>query len=207
MKYPRTPHLPNSESIHKEDRIYKSDRIFKEEVVITEKRDGSNIMLSRANVYARSHSGAPKHPSFDMLKQKWACVRDLIPDNVLIFGEWLYAKHSIAYSDLEDYLEVFAILKDNVWLSFDDLTIFCNERSFIRVPLIFRGYANEKTLNMYCEGNENKEGIVIRVARAFRVDEFSNCVAKYVRPNHVQTDEHWTNQKIIVNGLINEYRN
>jgi hypothetical protein len=39
---------------------------------------------------------------------------------------------------------------------------------------------------------DTREGVVIRNAGEFPVDEFSNNVCKWVRPNHVQTDEHWT---------------
>lgn len=39
---------------------------------------------------------------------------------------------------------------------------------------------------------ETREGVVIRIANEFPVDEFSHYVCKWVRPNHVTTDEHWT---------------
>lgn len=35
------------------------------------------------------------------------------------------------------------------------------------------------------------EGIVIRNADSFPLEDFSKNVVKYVRKNHVQTDEHW----------------
>ena len=37
-----------------------------------------------------------------------------------------------------------------------------------------------------------REGVVIRLARAFHETEFEDAVCKSVRENHVQTDEHWT---------------
>ena len=37
-----------------------------------------------------------------------------------------------------------------------------------------------------------KEGCVIRIADEFPFEDFSKCVCKWVRPNHVQTGEHWT---------------
>jgi hypothetical protein len=39
---------------------------------------------------------------------------------------------------------------------------------------------------------DTREGVVIRVADSFKLDDFPNYVCKWVRPNHVQTDEHWT---------------
>ena len=53
-------------------------------------------------------------------------------------------------------------------------------------------YAEQKITNGH-------EGIVVRTKEAFK--DFDNNVAKYVRRNHVQTDEHWSKQKIIRNIL------
>ena len=35
------------------------------------------------------------------------------------------------------------------------------------------------------------EGFVIRMIDSFQCKDFVNCVAKYVRKNHVQTNETW----------------
>ncbi len=35
------------------------------------------------------------------------------------------------------------------------------------------------------------EGIVIRNAESFPIEDFQYNVVKYVRANHVQTDQHW----------------
>ena len=39
---------------------------------------------------------------------------------------------------------------------------------------------------------DTKEGVVIRKTSSFNNEDFSKNVCKYVRANHVQTDEHWT---------------
>ena len=41
-------------------------------------------------------------------------------------------------------------------------------------------------------GFVQREGVVARVARELSTEEFSQCVFKWVRKNHVKTDEHWT---------------
>ena len=38
----------------------------------------------------------------------------------------------------------------------------------------------------------DREGLVLRLARGFQAFEFPINVCKSVRPEHVQTDEHWT---------------
>jgi hypothetical protein len=47
-------------------------------------------------------------------------------------------------------------------------------------------------MNMPSAYGNTKEGIVMRLAGEFDGDDFPNYVCKYVRANHVQTDEHWT---------------
>ena len=39
---------------------------------------------------------------------------------------------------------------------------------------------------------DTREGVVIRVTKTFEDKYFPYYVCKWVRPNHVQTDEHWT---------------
>jgi hypothetical protein len=52
--------------------------------------------------------------------------------------------------------------------------------------------------------DKNKhEGIVVRNTESFMYDNFSENVAKAVRKNHVTTDSHWMNSKIIKNNIIN----
>ena len=47
--------------------------------------------------------------------------------------------------------------------------------------------------NEYKGRQENDvEGFVIRNIDQFKYEDFSKNVGKYVRSNHVQTDEHWT---------------
>jgi hypothetical protein len=36
------------------------------------------------------------------------------------------------------------------------------------------------------------EGYVVRLADSFTADNFQHSVAKFVREDHVQTDEQWT---------------
>lgn len=45
------------------------------------------------------------------------------------------------------------------------------------------------------------EGIVVRLVSSFEYENFSQSVAKYVRENHVQTNEHWTKTQIVKNEL------
>jgi hypothetical protein len=75
-------------SSSKEDKIQNdvSNQIGRQ-LIMTEKMDGSNVCLTRDDLFARSHSGPASHLSFDLLKAHHAAVEKNIPEHVEVFGE------------------------------------------------------------------------------------------------------------------------
>jgi sugar/nucleoside kinase (ribokinase family) len=67
------------------------------------------------------------------------------------------------------------------------------------VPELARGHFSTRELQALIAEQQARgsafggasEGVVCRVAGAFPDDDFPKNVLKYVRKNHVQTDEHW----------------
>lgn len=78
-------------------------------LIITVKMDGGNTSLYHDRVAARNGDNALDY-SYALLKQKHAYNRYGIPKNIIVYGEWLYHKHSIHYTDLESYFQMFNIL-------------------------------------------------------------------------------------------------
>jgi hypothetical protein len=199
-KYPRTYHFPFSPGTTSDDRI-KSDwqDILQYELVVTEKLDGENTCLKKEGVFARSHSAPTLNP---WAKNMWDIHR-LVKDNLgdfNIFGENLFGIHSIEYERLESHFYIFAIRESDKWLSWDEVVFYANVLDIPTVPVIKRGFFKEKEL-IECINEALKngsllgglcEGVVVRKADAFDTETFSNHVLKYVRKNHVKTDEHWT---------------
>ena len=210
-KYNRTPHLPWSPGATNDDRIMKNvATLLGKPLIATEKMDGSNICLERNNVFARSHNQAPNHPSFDALKAVHASVQYKIPDGVQVFGEWLYARHSIAYDALSNWLQIFAVRDGDIWWSWEDVGLMSVELEIPRVTQIgFATVQTEKELQKWVENcvavtpaaGKEKEGVVVRHCANFINEHFERCVAKWVRANHVQTDDHWKSQMVVVNGV------
>lgn len=214
-KYPRTFHLPYSPGATKEDRIARDvSRLVGKHLLLTEKMDGSNVCLTREAVFARSHNGPPTHPSFDLLKAHHSQVRFDIPEHVEIFGEWLYAVHSIKYNRLPSYLQVFAVRDGTSWWSWEDTREMANEIMASTVPAIFdfvpsseddlRSKVEVVTVHNFFKPScgSDREGIVVRPVGDFWQDEFETSVLKWVRPGHVQTDEHWKHKAIETNELV-----
>lgn len=49
--------------------------------------------------------------------------------------------------------------------------------------------------------DQGHEGIIVRSLYPFHYGQFPKKLGKYVRPNHVQTDEHWSQQEIVENEI------
>ena len=214
-KYNRTFHLEWSEGATNDDKIITSiNALIGVPIIISEKLDGSNTSLEFDGCFARTHSGPPTHPSFDGLKALHATIKHKIPEGVQLYGEWLFAQHSIYYDKLPSYFMLFNVRElnypESLWSSWEEVQLWANEIGVPTVPVLFNGtVSSEKELKQLTENLMKQpsqygdiiEGVVVRKASNFFDKEFEFNVAKMVRANHVQTTEHWKNQKIIRNKL------
>ncbi len=123
FKYPRTHHIAGS-------RVQPGDEdldnaafaaIAGRRLVVEEKMDGANAAISvdpdgKLLLQSRGHylTGGPRERHFDLFK-RWAhahagaLTRALGPHHVL-YGEWLYAKHTVFYDRLPHYFMEFDLL-------------------------------------------------------------------------------------------------
>ena len=208
MKYPRTYHLPYSPGATKDDKKLQ-DGWFKnyigQEIVITEKHDGENIHMNQKDCYARSDGAPTRSPwsrnIWDPQEGLYWKIKQFIGENETIYGENLYGEHSIHYNNLTDYFHLFAVNNDLTWYSWDDVKIMADIMNIPTVPELWRGMIyNEHELQKIVESlvkypsiyGEHREGVVVRLTNSFKIEDFSKYVCKWVRPNHVQTNEHWT---------------
>lgn len=211
-KYNRTPHLPWSPGGTNDDkRIDRLDNLLYVPLIFTEKMDGSNVCLESNSVYARSHSGPPSHPSFDALKALHSQIRHLIPVGVQVFGEWLYAEHSIHYTNLPHYLLLFSVRTSvgkthGSWAEVEEMaerlgvpTVPVLMRSSSTTPKFLQVLTDECLHKPIVHGG--REGIVVRTRHGFPDDEFHLSVAKWVRKDHVTTDDHWKHKDVVKNEL------
>jgi hypothetical protein len=122
-KYPRTPHLEGS-------RLQPGDEdldavpfaeVCGRHVVVEEKVDGANAAVSFAPdgsllLQSRGHylDGGAREKHFDLFKQ-WAsaqagALRPRLGERFVLYGEWLYAKHTVFYDRLPAYFLEFDVL-------------------------------------------------------------------------------------------------
>jgi hypothetical protein len=182
-------------------------------LIITEKMDGGNVCLERDNCFARSHGQPPTHRSYDAFKGLHARVKYKIPADIQLFGEWLYAKHSIHYDNLPNYLMLFGVRnkKTGQWSNWDEVVSTAKLIETCTVPVLDKLFARNEahlqsatsrlanTASVYGE----KEGVVVRHRDGFADEDFTKCLGKWVRANHV-TDKGfaWKFKQIEKNGLL-----
>jgi hypothetical protein len=200
LKYPRTYHFPFSPGTTSDDRIKQNwQTILANELVITEKLDGENTCIKADGVYARSHAAPTLNPWAKNMWTTWEQVKNSLGD-LAVFGENLYGVHSIDYTKLDSYFYVFAIRDGDTWLAWDEVVFYAQLLDLPTVPVLGRGIFTEigvkNAINTaLVEGSQLGgacEGVVCRTAAGFETPQFSDNVLKYVRKNHVKTDEHWT---------------
>ncbi len=209
-KYPRTYHLPFSPEVHSDDKLCDINdvkRIIDEqiEVVISEKVDGGNFCYRSEGLMARSHGQETSCSSVNYIKNVhyYPNLQDITEQNLMIFGENMYAIHSIEYTNLQDFAYVFNIVDRNKdeFMAIDDVVEWAESHNMTMVPEVYRGVIPSlQWLEKFLADELKKpsalggvrEGFVVRVQNSFPTESFSNNVFKYVRKGHVATDTHWS---------------
>ena len=207
-KYPRTYHVPFSPGTTSDDRILHGDWFANykgKEIVVTEKLDGENTAMNLIDVFARSHGAPTRSPwsrnLWDPADGLYWKIKPYIGENETLYGENLYGEHSIHYENINSYWHLFGINDGERWYGWNEVKDFAEIIGVQHVPELWVGFVNdedefkkliENFTSMPSVYGDTREGVVVRLTDSFPIDEFPNCVCKWVRPHHVQTDTHWT---------------
>ena len=192
-KYPRTYHLPWSPGVSEDDETISDIQIFRDcEVAVTEKMDGENCTMYRDKIHARSLDSR-HHWTRDWVKSFHGTIAHNIPDGFRICGENVYAKHSVGYDNLETYFYGFGVWNEDTCLSWDDTLEYFSLLGITPVKVLYRGtFSMQALIKVQRSLDFNvTEGYVMRKVESFKLNDFKNNVGKFVRKNHVQTDQHW----------------
>ncbi len=121
-KYPRTYHIEGS-GIQRGDEdlaVVPLREFAGRHLVVEEKMDGANSAISfddnrRMLLQSRGHYlvGGPREKQFHLFKT-WASrytteLWEALGDRYVMYGEWLYAKHTVFYTDLPHYFMEFDV--------------------------------------------------------------------------------------------------
>lgn len=123
IKYPRTPHIEGSRLQPGDEDLSQVpfSAIAGKHLVVEEKIDGANSAISfdpQGNLLLQSRGhylvGGYRERHYTPFKQwanaHYALLHDLLGCRYVMYGEWMYAKHSIFYDSLPHYFMEFDIL-------------------------------------------------------------------------------------------------
>jgi hypothetical protein len=153
-KYPRTPHLAGSRLQPGDadlDQVPFAD-LAGRYLVVEEKLDGANSAISFAAdgvllLQSRGHylTGGPRERHFAPFKAWAASVAPrlwpVLGDRYTVYGEWLYAKHTVFYDALPHYFCEFDVLDRHTgrFLGTDRRRDLLRDTPVVAVPVLGRG--------------------------------------------------------------------
>ena len=229
-KYPRTPHLFGSKGTDDDKHCSEADSyafIADDSLIVEEKLDGTNVGIHFSDegelvLQCRGHLITEgMHPQYDLFKQ-WAVVKrqaleERLASRFILFGEWVYAQHSVHYRQLSHYFFEFDIY-DKQTEKFLNLTarmqLLCGS-GIQTVPVVHQGSASRKQLSQLIgpsqfdsvfdnplTGQQDylMEGLYLRTEANGHV----TGRAKIVRPEFVEKikqSTHWQQKAMVPNQL------
>jgi len=154
IKYPSTPHLFGSTGTDDDRHLGEEESkrfIADDSLIVEEKLDGTNVGIHFTDagelaLQCRGHLITPSmHPQYDLFKQ-WATVKRALLEARLtnrysLFGEWLYARHSVYYQQLPHYFFEFDIYDKavGVFLDLAQRLAILDSTGIHTVPVVQRG--------------------------------------------------------------------
>ncbi len=180
-KYPRTPHLAGSRLQPGDEDLSQVDfsELLGRHLVIEEKIDGANTAISFDEdgsllLQSRGHylSGGGREIHYDLFKQ-WAMVHsaafyEALGKRYIMYGEWMYAKHSVYYDALPHYFMEFDIFdrEREVYLDTPSRRELTKRMPVCSVPVLAEGEfrSTEAILKYLGRSNYIQDGHLARLA-------------------------------------------
>lgn len=220
FRFPHTPHLAwLGEGTARDDKVLslsEAAALLAGDVVVEEKFDGANLGFSLAadgEMRAQNRGQYLVEPFVGQfarlpawLEQHGESLRAALKPNLILFGEWCAARHSLDYSTLPDWFLLFDVYDRNVdrfWSS-PRRNALARAAGLMIVPLVQQGTTNVPVLKKFVAATTSRyrngalEGVVIRCESA----EWCEARAKLVRPDFTQAiDIHWRKRAIEWNRI------
>lgn len=223
FRFPHTPHLVwLGEGSPRDDKVLSPNEVtvlLAGDVVVEEKLDGANVGLSlapdgslraqnRGQYLAEPHAGQfARLPAW--LAQHGEGLRSVLTPNLIAFGEWCAARHSLDYAALPDWFLLFDVYdrtEDRFWSTARRNELACSA-GLVTVPQVLHGKAKVPTLKKLVADTESRyragalEGLVIRREST----DWCESRAKLVRPDFTQAiDTHWRKRALEWNRIQHE---
>ncbi len=158
IKYPRTPHIDGSRLQDGDEDLSQIpfSSISGRWVVVEEKVDGANVGISFSDgemyLQSRGHflRGGVKERDYELFKV-WANSRreelyEILGEQYIMYGEWLYRKHRVYYNSLSHYFLEFDIFdrENGKYLDTGSRKGLLYGSCIRSVPVLFEGRLSSK---------------------------------------------------------------
>lgn len=220
FRFPHTPHIDwlGNESPRDDKVLAPNDvaQLLADKVLVEEKLDGANLGISisydgqvqaqnRGQYLIEPFTGQFSRLNSWLAQHHWALKDHLSPD-LILFGEWCAAKHSLDYDSLPDWFLVFDVYDRQQQRFFS-----CQRRNELAqvlelkyVPAIFEGKTSLADLKQLLITTQSRyrlgppEGLIIRQQST----QWCEKRAKLVRADFSQAIErHWSTKMIEWNSI------
>jgi len=201
--------------------------IADDSLIVEEKIDGTNVGIhfsedGKVVLQCRGHLITEgMHPQYDLFKQ-WAAVKRYVLEERLgtrfiLFGEWVYARHSVFYRQLTHYFFEFDVYDKEIeaFLDLERRLELFEGAGVETVPVVHAGALHRSDLeglvgpsrfnslfeNPLTKQTDNlMEGLYLRT----EANGIVTGRAKFVRPEFVEKikqSTHWQHQPMVPNQL------
>jgi hypothetical protein len=224
LKFPHTPHLawlgPGSPRVDKVLSGAEARKFLDTPIVVEEKMDGANIGIyfDATNTMRVKNRGTilepGGHPQFQALwpwlAQRHGILHEALNGRLALFGEWLFAVHSVRYRKLPDYFMAFDVYdrESKRFWSADRRDQWARELGLFTAPVVATGTFKLNELEDLLSslssryGDESAEGLYLRKD----LEGWLASRAKLVRPEFIQAiGEHWAKRTLEKNLLQPEH--
>jgi hypothetical protein len=235
-KYPRTPHLTGSrlQPGDEELSVISFDHLKGQHVVVEEKLDGANSAISfspggQLLLQSRGHflDGGPRESHFGLMKawasRHQAALGEALGSRFVMYGEWLYAKHTIFYDRLPHYFFEFDLFDKEraLFLSTGERRKLLQGLPVLPVPVLFSGtigsgrklrslirnsgFQSARWREALKEVCESRKLDAVRALGETDPAGLMEGLYKFVRASFLQavdeSGDHWLNRPVIPNQL------
>jgi ATP-dependent RNA circularization protein (DNA/RNA ligase family) len=219
FRFPHTPHLAwLGEGQPRDDKVlcpHEAEEILARELIVEEKVDGANIgfsldeeghvrIQSRGRYLLREGCHPQFKPLFRWLQPREAELAEALAPDLMLFGEWCYAFHSVRYTKLPDWFLAFDVYdraRGAFW-SAERRDVLAAKLGLAVVPSLGAGRFDLAQLRGLLGSSKLTEGAPEGLY--VRRDQNGELAAraKLVRAEFVQAiDEHWSRRTLEVNAL------
>lgn len=227
FRFPHTPHLAWLGDVPpRDDKVLTAEEaheLLAHEVLVEEKVDGANLGFSvdEHGVLRAQNRGAylaldSSHGQWRPLK-RWIAPRvdeftDALFPDLMLFGEWCYAVHTIRYTKLPDWFLTFDVYdraRGEFWAT-QRRNALASKLGLAVVPALGSGSFDIARLRRLLGRSQLTDGPVEGLYLRAEVEGHLAARAKLVQREFVQAlDQHWSKKPLQTNALVGnpgEYR-